>query len=82
MKAEMEMATKLLEKDVHEKQDTIVTLRRQLDDIKAINLEMYNKLQVRQADAERWDIVLQIRDSIRRVHAASVRILVWRYTTN
>ena len=47
MKAEMEMATKLLEKDVHEKQDTIVTLRRQLDDIKAINLEMYNKLQVR-----------------------------------
>ena len=43
----MEMATKLLEKDVHEKQDTIVTLRRQLDDIKAINLEMYNKLQVR-----------------------------------
>ena len=42
----MEMATKLLEKDVHEKQDTIVTLRRQLDDIKAINLEMYNKLQV------------------------------------
>ncbi|XP_037084388.1 RUN and FYVE domain-containing protein 2-like [Pollicipes pollicipes] len=45
MKAEMEMATKLLEKDVHEKQDTIVNLRRQLDDIKAINLEMYNKLQ-------------------------------------
>ena len=27
MKAEMEMAMKLLEKDVHEKQDTIVTLR-------------------------------------------------------
>ena len=44
MKAEMEMATKLLEKDVHEKQDTIVTLRRQLDDIKAINLEMVSQL--------------------------------------
>lgn len=47
MKAEMEMAMKLLEKDVHEKQDTIISLREQLDDIKNINLEMYVKLQVR-----------------------------------
>ena len=43
----MEVAMKLLEKDIHEKQDTIVSLRRQLDDIKLINLEMYKKLQVR-----------------------------------
>lgn len=42
---EAEMALKLLEKDIHEKQDTIVTLRRQLEDIKAINLQMYDKLQ-------------------------------------
>ena len=47
MKAETEMAMKLLEKDVHEKQDTIISLRGQLDDIKNINLEMYTKLQVR-----------------------------------
>lgn len=47
MKAESEMAAKLLEKDIHEKQDTIISLRRQLDDIKVINLEMYRKLQVR-----------------------------------
>lgn len=47
MKAESEMAAKLLEKDIHEKQDTIISLRRQLDDIKVINLEMYKKLQVR-----------------------------------
>lgn len=46
MKAESEMAAKLLEKDIHEKQDTIVSLRCQLDDIKFINLEMYQKLQV------------------------------------
>lgn len=46
MKSEMEVAMKLLEKDIHEKQDTIVSLRRQLDDIKLINLEMYKKLQV------------------------------------
>ena len=46
MRAEQEMALKLLEKDVHEKQDTIISLREQLDDIKHINLEMYTKLQV------------------------------------
>ncbi|XP_014214300.1 protein RUFY3 isoform X2 [Copidosoma floridanum] len=45
MKAEIEVAMKLLEKDIHEKQDTIISLRRQLDDIKQINLEMYKKLQ-------------------------------------
>lgn len=47
LKAETEMAMKLLEKDIHEKQDTIVSLRRQLEDIKQINLEMYRKLQVK-----------------------------------
>lgn len=46
MKAEMEVATKLLEKDVHEKQDTIRSLRDQLEDIKSLNFEMYTKLQV------------------------------------
>lgn len=46
MKAETEMAMKLLEKDIHVKQDTIISLRQQLDDIKLINLEMYTKLQV------------------------------------
>ncbi|GLG98971.1 Uncharacterized protein GBIM_05520 [Gryllus bimaculatus] len=45
LKAEMEVAMKLLEQDIHEKQDTIISLRRQLDDIKLINLEMYKKLQ-------------------------------------
>lgn len=54
LKAETEMAMKLLEKDIHEKQDTIVSLRRQLEDIKVINLEMYRKLQV---NFGRWVMV-------------------------
>ncbi|XP_022244397.1 RUN and FYVE domain-containing protein 2-like [Limulus polyphemus] len=45
LKTEAEMALKLLEKGVHEKQDTIISLRRQIEDIKIINLQMYNKLQ-------------------------------------
>ncbi|KAK9505062.1 hypothetical protein O3M35_009211 [Rhynocoris fuscipes] len=49
LKAEMEVAMKLLEKDIHDKQDTIVSLRRQLEDIKQINLEMYKKLQEKES---------------------------------
>lgn len=52
IKAEMEVAMKLLEKDIHEKQDTVISLRRQLDDIKFINLEMYKKLEVRIVELE------------------------------
>lgn len=46
LKAETEMARKLLEKDLHEKEETIEVLRKQLDDIKQINMEMYTKLHV------------------------------------
>ncbi|XP_026149048.1 RUN and FYVE domain-containing protein 2 isoform X2 [Mastacembelus armatus] len=45
MKQEMELAMKLLEKDIHEKQDTLIGLRQQLDEVKAINVEMYQKMQ-------------------------------------
>ncbi|KAG8439110.1 hypothetical protein GDO86_005355 [Hymenochirus boettgeri] len=44
MKTEMEVAMKLLEKDIHEKQDNLVVLRKQLDDVKAINLQMCQKV--------------------------------------
>ena len=46
MKTEMELAMRLLERDTHEKQDTIVGLRAQIEEIKSINLDLYNKLQV------------------------------------
>lgn len=45
MKTEMEIAMKLLEKDTHEKQDTLVALRQQLEEVKAINLQMFHKSQ-------------------------------------
>ena len=40
------MATRLLEKDVHEKQDVIIALRNQLSDVKGYNIEMHSKQQV------------------------------------
>ncbi|KAK2160755.1 hypothetical protein LSH36_127g08020 [Paralvinella palmiformis] len=47
MKQEMEVALRLLEKDVHEKQDSVVTLRKQMDEIRIINSELFAKLQFR-----------------------------------
>lgn len=37
---------KLLEKDTHEKQDTLAALRLQLDQVKTLNLQMFHKAQV------------------------------------
>ena len=42
---------RLLEKDIHDKQDTLISLRRQLEDVKKLNLELHNKLQVLQSAA-------------------------------
>uniref|UniRef100_A0A8D9B2J1 Protein RUFY3 n=1 Tax=Cacopsylla melanoneura TaxID=428564 RepID=A0A8D9B2J1_9HEMI len=61
LKAEMEVAMKLLERDVHQKQDTIIELRRQLEDIKMINLEMYKKLQECEEDiSEKTEMVSRL----------------------
>ena len=39
---------RLLEKDVHDKQDTLMSLRKQLEEVKKINIELQekNKVQV------------------------------------
>ncbi|KAM3845405.1 RUN and FYVE domain-containing protein 1 isoform 2-T2 [Vipera latastei] len=52
MKTEMEIAMKLLEKDTHEKQDTLVALRQQLEEVKAINLQMFNKSQTAESSLQ------------------------------
>lgn len=52
---EMSVAMKLLEKDVHEKQDTIISIRRQLEDIKAINIQMFHKIKQYELDVKEKD---------------------------
>lgn len=47
MKQEMEMSMKMLEKDICEKQDALVELRQQLEDLRAINQQLLHKTQVR-----------------------------------
>uniref|UniRef100_A0A3Q3H089 RUN and FYVE domain containing 1 n=1 Tax=Labrus bergylta TaxID=56723 RepID=A0A3Q3H089_9LABR len=53
LKQEMEMAMKLLEKDSHEKQDTLAALRLQLDQVKTLNVQMFHKAQDSQREAEK-----------------------------
>uniref|UniRef100_A0A8D3DT10 RUN and FYVE domain containing 1 n=1 Tax=Scophthalmus maximus TaxID=52904 RepID=A0A8D3DT10_SCOMX len=52
-KQEMEVAMKLLEKDTHEKQDTLAALRLQLDKVKTLNLQMFHKAQDSEREAEK-----------------------------
>lgn len=47
MKQEMEMSMKMLEKDICEKQDALMELRQQLEDLRAINQQLLHKSQVK-----------------------------------
>lgn len=59
LKQEMETAMKLLEKDTHEKQDTLAALRQQLEEVKAINLQMFHKFKVRHGgDGAGWQCTI------------------------
>uniref|UniRef100_A0A3Q3IXR6 RUN and FYVE domain containing 1 n=1 Tax=Monopterus albus TaxID=43700 RepID=A0A3Q3IXR6_MONAL len=53
LKQEMEVAMKLLEKDTHEKQDTLAALRLQLEQVKTLNVQMFHKAQDSEREAEK-----------------------------
>ncbi|XP_038140528.1 RUN and FYVE domain-containing protein 1 [Cyprinodon tularosa] len=53
LKKEMEVAMKLLEKDINDKQDTLAALRLQLDQVKTLNLQMFHKAQDSERQAEK-----------------------------
>ncbi|KAG5831244.1 hypothetical protein ANANG_G00301750 [Anguilla anguilla] len=70
MKQEMELAMKLLEKDIHEKQDTLIGLRHQLDEVKAINVEMYQKMQYSDDNLkQKNDIITRLEEKTNQITA-------------
>ncbi|XP_058813528.1 protein RUFY3 isoform X2 [Topomyia yanbarensis] len=81
LKAETEMAMKLLEKDIHEKQDTIVSLRRQLEDIKSINLDMYRKLQECEASLKHKTELMSRMETQRESMAAAIAQIEKKYNS-
>uniref|UniRef100_A0A8C4ILI6 Protein RUFY3 n=2 Tax=Dicentrarchus labrax TaxID=13489 RepID=A0A8C4ILI6_DICLA len=52
MKQEMELSMKMLEKDICEKQDALVELRQQLEDLRAINQQLTHKSQSADASSK------------------------------
>uniref|UniRef100_A0A4X1TNW6 RUN and FYVE domain containing 2 n=1 Tax=Sus scrofa TaxID=9823 RepID=A0A4X1TNW6_PIG len=71
MKHEIELAMKLLEKDIHEKQDTLIGLRQQLEEVKAINIEMYQKLQGSEDGLkEKNEIIARLEEKTSKITAA------------
>ncbi|ETE67486.1 DNA2-like helicase, partial [Ophiophagus hannah] len=80
MKHEIELAMKLLEKDIHEKQDTLINLRQQLEEVKVINTEMYQKLQVFSDEAmkEKSEIIGRLEDKTSEI-TATMKHLEQRY---
>ena len=77
MKAECEIAMKLMEKDVHEKQDTIISLRAQLEDIKSFNLEINTKVStIDKIECKRQHLFKQIFQKARNL--TFFLLLFWR----
>ncbi|XP_045074975.1 protein RUFY3 isoform X2 [Coregonus clupeaformis] len=58
MKQEMELSMKMLEKDMCEKQDALVELRQQLEDLKALNQQLAHKSQSLEAGAKQKSEVI------------------------
>ncbi|KAG9485061.1 hypothetical protein GDO78_008263 [Eleutherodactylus coqui] len=53
---EIEFAVNFLEKDIHDKQDTLIGLKEQLKEVKAINYEVYQKKQKSEEDGKERDV--------------------------
>ncbi|XP_049619121.1 protein RUFY3 isoform X4 [Syngnathus scovelli] len=65
MKQEMELSMKMLEKDVCEKQDALVELRQQLDDLRVINQQLSHKSQSADASSkQKSDAVARLEEKI------------------
>lgn len=52
LRIESETARNLLETDIQEKQDTIVSLRSQLEELKTINIQMFNTMQEKEKEVK------------------------------
>ncbi|XP_029916123.1 protein RUFY3 isoform X3 [Myripristis murdjan] len=68
MKQEMELSMKMLEKDICEKQDALVELRQQLDDLRAINQQLTHKSQSSEASSkQKSDVIARLEEKINQM---------------
>uniref|UniRef100_A0A1A7YY90 RUN and FYVE domain containing 3 n=1 Tax=Iconisemion striatum TaxID=60296 RepID=A0A1A7YY90_9TELE len=68
MKQEMELSMKMLEKDVCEKQDALVELRQQLEDLRAINQQLGHKSQSADASTkQKSEAIVQLEEKMNQM---------------
>ncbi|KAG7280961.1 hypothetical protein CRUP_022972 [Coryphaenoides rupestris] len=68
MKQEMELSMKMLEKDVCEKQDALVELRQQLEDLRTFNQQLTHKAQSAEASSrQKTDVISGLEDKINQM---------------
>ncbi|XP_061881063.1 protein RUFY3 isoform X4 [Entelurus aequoreus] len=68
MKQEMELSMKMLEKDVCDKQDALVELRQQLEDLRVINQQLSHKSQSADASSkQKSDVITRLEDKINQM---------------
>ncbi|KAM3611249.1 uncharacterized protein V6R79_015565 [Siganus canaliculatus] len=79
MKQEMELSMKMLEKDICEKQDALVELRQQLEDLRAINQQLSHKSQSADASSkQKSEAIARLEDKINQM-TGTVKQMETRY---
>ncbi|XP_054629083.1 protein RUFY3 isoform X2 [Dunckerocampus dactyliophorus] len=70
MKQEMELSMKMLEKDICDKQDALVELRQQLEDLRVINQQLSHKSQSADAGSkQKSDVIARLEDKVNQMSA-------------
>ncbi|XP_067378675.1 protein RUFY3 isoform X2 [Channa argus] len=70
MKQEMELSMKMLEKDICEKQDALVEIRQQLEDLRAINQQLSHKSQSADASSkQKSEVITRLEEKINQMTA-------------
>ncbi|XP_061586691.1 protein RUFY3 isoform X3 [Cololabis saira] len=78
MKQEMELSMKMLEKDICEKQDALMELRQQLEDLRAINQQLSHKSQSADASSrQKSDAIGRLEEKINQM-SGTIRTLETR----
>uniref|UniRef100_UPI0037E82574 protein RUFY3 isoform X2 n=1 Tax=Semicossyphus pulcher TaxID=241346 RepID=UPI0037E82574 len=68
MKQEMELSMKMLEKDICEKQDALVELRQQLEDLRVINQQLSHKSQsVDASSKQKSEAIIRLEEKINQM---------------
>ncbi|XP_023647470.1 protein RUFY3 isoform X2 [Paramormyrops kingsleyae] len=79
MKQEMELSMKMLEKDVCEKQNALLALRQQLDDLRILNQELSHKLQTSDGAMKQKNEITSRLDDTANQMAGTIKQLELRF---